>query len=176
MHPINKYARVNRKIGCIVYCIHCSTYRRVIDISSLFLYCSKCRLFHPKQDYLTFSNSERIEFERQATILRSFYIKSLKSIIFKNRYRKEYNKKQVEDQYILSIPIPDNHDLMNFLRTSAKNIGCSEKDILLVAENIHSSVVCSSINESLIVELWVFPLFYLQHSIEVYEKSRRFQQ
>lgn len=171
MHPINNRTKVDEKNGTVFFCNICSMYKKIDDISTCTIYCSTCKKYVLKVDFLVLSAFEKRELKKQSNILLPYYKKSLKSNVFKNRYKKEYKRVDVSESYIDLIPVPESHELINVLVLASRVIGCSMEELIKVIDNSDSDQMNNEDMLRKLIELWVFPLYFARHKMEVSEKT-----
>jgi hypothetical protein len=171
MQPIGRYTRLDKKNNSmVIFCKHCSKYIKVTDIASSLIYCPECNSEYPKLEFQVFSTEEKVEFEKKTAILKSFYCRGLKTDIFKKSYKKWFNRKnEMADYYMRSIPPPDSHNLLNFIKIASERIRPSYN-----IDTIGSLEDFLAKNEAVLIESWVTTLFILQQNLQAAAKGSDF--
>jgi len=173
VQPINRYTRINKKKGALIFCTHCRTFRKVYNISTVNIICFKCEKEYPKNDFFELSSTDKADFEKQAHLLQSFYEGSLKTSAFYKRYKREKLKKGNKYPPIILRYIPEKYVLVNFLIDLSQKYDIPTNTLLKVIEKIDFSDTKIR-NDNLlncIIESCVFPLYECVLNVDAPEKQ-----
>ncbi len=70
-----------------------------------------------------------------------------------------------------NILFPESHELINVLVLASRVIGCSMEELIKVIDNSDSDQMNNEDMLRKLIELWVFPLYFARHKMEVSEKT-----